>query len=93
MYVYLRIPDVNSGAKLVESCLLKQDLDTNDAILRSVDDYFAELPVGADANGLLDAFGKIQVPGGRPLWHNRLKEWMVRFGKAKGSGKLEPDGT
>ncbi len=93
MYVYLRIPDVDLASRLLEDCLLEQDLDSNDAILRSVDDYFAELPMGADPNELLDAFAKIQVPRGRPLWQNRLRGWMIRFGKAKASGKLEPDGT
>lgn len=93
MYVYLRIPEVDSASRLVERCLLERDLDPNDAILRSVDDYFVELPGGADPNGLLDAFGKIQVPRVRPLWQNRLREWMIRFRKAKTSGKLEPDGT
>ncbi|MBN2272245.1 MAG: HEAT repeat domain-containing protein [Sedimentisphaerales bacterium] len=93
MYVYLRIPEVDLASKLVENCLQEQDLDTNDAVLRSVDDYFAELPAGAEPNGLLDAFGNIQVPRGRPLWQNRLREWMIRFGKVQASGKLEPDGT
>jgi len=92
LHVYLRWPKVDLAAKLVENRLLQQDLDPNDAVLRSVDDYFAKLPAGADPNALLDALGKIEPPGDRPLWQDRLKQWLIRFGEAKAGGKSEPDG-
>ncbi len=91
--MYLRWPKVDLAAKLVEERLRQQDLDPNDAVLLSVDDYLAKLPAGADPNALLGALGKIEPPGVRPLWQDRLKQWLIRFGEAKASGKSEPDGT
>jgi len=94
LYVYLRWPKVELAAKLVEDRLVGRDLDPNDAVVRSVDDYLAKLPAGTDPNALLDALGKIQPPGPRPLWQDRLKQWLIRFGgEARASGKAGPDGT
>jgi len=93
LYVYLRWPKVDLAVKLVEDRLRQQDLDPNDAVLLSVDAYLAKLPAGADPNALLGALGKIEPPGVRPLWQDRLKQWLIRFGEAKAGGKSEPDGT
>ncbi len=92
LYAYLRLPKVDLVAQLLENCLLKQDLDPNDAVIRSLDDYLAKPPAGADPNVLLDALMKIKTPVARPLWRNRLREWIVRFGRAKVTGKPEPGG-
>ena len=94
LYAYLRLPKVDLAAKLVENCLLRQDLDPNDAIMRSIDDYLAKPPAGADPNVLLDALTKIKAPDARPLWRDRLREWITRFGKGRRpQGRLEPGGV
>ena len=93
LYAYLRLPKVDLAAKLVENCLLRQDLDPNDAVARSLDDYLAKPPAGADPNVLLDALTKIKAPEARPLWRDRLREWITRFGKARAPGRLEPGGV
>jgi HEAT repeat protein len=90
---YLRSPQVDKAAKLVEDCLVQQDLDPNDAVIRSVDDYLAKLPAGADPNALLGAFEDIEPPAARPLWREILKQWMIRFGKAKAETKSTANGT
>jgi hypothetical protein len=93
LYACLRLPKVDLAAKLVENCLLRQDLDPNDAVARSLDDYLAKPPAGADPNVLLDALTQIKTPDARPLWRNRLREWIRRFGKARALGRLEPGGV
>ncbi len=93
LYAYLRLPKVDQAAKLVENCLLRQDLDSNDAVARSLDDYLAKPPAGADPNVLLDALTKIKTPEARPLWRDRLREWITRFGKGGAPGRLEPGGV
>lgn len=93
LYAYLRWPKVELAAKVVEGRLLRQDLDPNDVVIRTVDDYLAELPAGADPNVLLDALGTIKPPSARPLWQGCLKQWLIRFGEPKASGKSEPDGS
>jgi hypothetical protein len=93
LYAYLRLTKVDLAVKLVENCLLRQDLDPNDAVARSIDDYLAKPPAGADPNVLLDALTKIKTPDARPLWRDRLREWITRFGKARAPGRLEPGGV
>ena len=93
LYVYLRWPQVDKTAKLVENCLTQQDLDPNNVVVRSVDDYLATLPAGADPNALLDALDNIKPPTARPLWQEILKHWMIRFGKAKEEPKSAPNGA
>ncbi len=93
LYVYLRLPKVELAAGLVEQCLIERDLDPNDVVVSSLDEYLAKPPAGADPNVLLETLSKIEIPQARPLWQDRLRQWAIRFGKAKAAGKSEPDGT
>jgi len=93
LYVYLRWPQVDRAAALVENCLLSRDLDPNDVVVRALDGYLAEPPAGADPNVLVEALSKIRAPQARPLWQDRLKQWLIRFGRAKATIKNGPDGT
>jgi len=90
---YLRWPKVDLAASLVENQLLKQDLDPNDAVVCSIDEYLRVPPPGADPNVVLEALIKIKTVDVRPLWQERLRQWAIRFGKAKAGGKSAPDGT
>jgi len=94
LQVYLHWPKIDLAAKLVESCLAVGDLDPNNAVVRSLEGFFAEPPAGTDPNLLLDALGRIKPPPEpRPMWQERFKQWIIRFGKAKAVDKSEPDGT
>ena len=76
--VYLRWPNVEQAAILVDNCLLAKDLDPNSALALSIDGYFAHPPVGADPNKTIEALSKINAPEARPMWHRQLKRWMNR---------------
>ncbi len=90
---YLRWPKIELAAKLIENSLLREDLDPNDVLVRSLDDYLTEPPLGADANAVLGVLTEIKTPEARPLWRERLRQWTIRLGKAMMPGKSEQDGT
>ena len=93
LLVYLRWPKVDAAAKIVENCLIEQDLDPNDAVVRSLDGYLAKLPSGTDPNALLGALDDIKPPAARPFWQKILKQWMIRFGKATADTNSVRNGT
>jgi len=76
--VYLRWPNVEQAAILVDNCLLDKDLDPNSTLALSIDGYFAHPPVGADPNEIIEALSKINAPEVRTMWHRQLKRWMKR---------------
>jgi HEAT repeat protein len=79
---YLRWPNVERAAKLVDNCLLAQDLEPNSPVVLSIDNYFAHPPPGADSNAVLMALTKINIPETRPrpMWQQQLKRWADRLG-------------
>ncbi|MHC4753406.1 MAG: hypothetical protein ACYTFW_26530 [Planctomycetota bacterium] len=85
--VYLRGSKVEPAAKLVGNCLSEADLDPNDAVVRSIDNYLSKPPAGADPNVVYKALTAIKPPQPRPKWQQWLKTWAVRLDKAKETEK------
>ena len=87
--VYLRWPNVERAAQLVDNCLLTKDLDPNSPVVRLIDNYFAHLPVGADPKAVLMALTKINIPEARPrpMWQQQLKRWADRLGRVEKRNK------
>ncbi len=75
--VYLRWPNMGLAIRLIDNCLLEKDLEPNNIVVRSIDDYLSRPPVGADPNVLLKALVR-KVPQERPLWQEQLKRWLNR---------------
>jgi tetratricopeptide (TPR) repeat protein len=93
MAVYLKWPKLDLAAGIVKKCLLERDLDPNDAVVRSIDDYLSNPPAGTDPNELLKSLRQIgNVPAGRPMWRQILNQWAVRLGKAAGPENLQGSG-
>jgi HEAT repeat protein len=84
--VYLRGSKVEDAVKLVTNCLSEEDLDSNNAVVRSIDNYLSKPPAGADPNAVFQALISIKPPQPRPKWQQWLKTRAARLGKAK-----EPD--
>jgi len=80
---YLRGSKIEPAAKLVKSCLSAEDLDPNNAVVRSIDNYLSKPPPGADPNAVLEALSEIEPPEGRPKWHQWIENWASRLGKGK----------
>ena len=74
------------AADLVTNCLKEADLDPNNVVVQTIDNYFSKPPVGADLNEALTALVAIKAPQDRPQWQQQLKIWTGRIGKAN-----EPD--
>ncbi len=83
--VYLRWPKVGLAIQLVDNCLLEKDLEPNNVIVRSINNYLSEPPAGTDPNAILERLSK-RLPQARPMWQEQLKRWAERFGRAE-----EPD--
>jgi hypothetical protein len=68
---------MEAAAQLVSNRLLARDLEPNDVIVRSIDNY---LNSGADPNVLLKALAAVDVAkGSRPMWAGQLRRWMADY--------------
>jgi len=82
--VYLRWPNVEGAARLVDNYLLGKDLESNSPIVLSIDGYLSEPPAGADPNLVVEALlAKIKTAENRPKWQEHLKRWTERLGRVK----------
>jgi len=83
--VYLKWPNVEAVTQLVDYYLLEKDLEPNNVIVLSIDNYFAEPPATADARVMLRALANIKTTTDRPMWQQKVKNWadhLVRAGEA-----------
>jgi hypothetical protein len=81
--VYLRGSKIEDAVKLVTNCLSEEDLDPNNAVVRSIDNYLSKPPAGADPNAVFQALTAIKPPQPRPKWQQWLKTRAAHLGKAK----------
>lgn len=84
---YLRGSKVEFAVKLVGQCLVKEDLDSDNVILGSIENYLSKPPAGADRNAVLKALSEIKLPRARPKWQKWLKNWNNRLIKSKEAEK------
>ena len=80
--VYLRWPNVDQAAKLINNCILGRDLDPNSGIVSVIDGYLEAPPVGTDPNSVLkELFGMVRMDGieGRPGWMEQMRRWAERL--------------
>jgi HEAT repeat protein len=91
--VYLRWPKVETAAQLVDNCLLEKDLGPDNAIVLTIDKYFAELPATADPNVVLEALINIKAAKDRPMWTEQVQRWTGRFGQPRDVNKPKNGGN
>lgn len=90
--VYLRWPEIDRAAKLVNNRLLEGDLGSGSVIVTSIDNYIGNHPDGTDPNVVLKALlAKIKTTESRPNWTEQVKRWTARFGRPKGPDKAKPE--
>jgi len=80
---YLRGSKLELAAELVGTCLVKEDLDPENAVLVTIDNYLSKPPPGADPNAVLKVLNGVKLPGARPKWQEWLKNWTDRLSKGK----------
>jgi len=85
--VYLRWPNIEAAVQLVNNCLLEKDLEPNNVVVLSIDNYLADLPAAAEARAILEAFAKIKTVEVRPMWARHMERWTEHLGQAKHSSR------
>jgi len=91
--VYLRWQKLELAANLVENCLLEKDLDPNNVVICSIDNYLSNPPQGANPNAVLKAFAETKIPKDRPMWREQLKRWAEGLGMAQEAEKPQNNGN
>jgi HEAT repeat protein len=83
--VYLRWSKVELAVNLVANCLLQTDLDAQNMVVRSIDEYLNAPAGGIDPNTVLEALGTIKLDtlNARPQWRKQMKDWTDRFSLSK----------
>ncbi len=89
--VYLRWPNVQLAAKLVENRLLENDLGPDNAVVQAIDNYMSSPPAGADPNKVLGVLTRIKTPKIRPMWQQQLKMWTNLLSQTKDANKPEEE--
>jgi HEAT repeat protein len=88
--VYLKWSKVESASKLIENCLLEKDLEPNDVVIGTIEDYLSNPPAGTDPNTVLKALlSEIKPTPDRPKWEQQKKSWIDRIGKTSDPNKSE----
>jgi HEAT repeat protein len=85
--VYLRSSKLDLAVKLVGTCLAKEDLGPDNAVLVSINNYLSKPPPGANPNAVFKALSGMELSGARPKWQEWLKNWTDRLGKSKETEK------
>jgi HEAT repeat protein len=85
--VYLRWPNIEAATQLVNNCLLEKDLEPNNVIVLSIDNYLADLPAAAEPHAILEALAKIETVEVRPMWARHMERWTKHLGRAKHSSR------
>jgi hypothetical protein len=80
---YLRGSKLELAVELVRTCLAKEDLGGENAVLGSIDNYLSKPPPGAEPKAVIKALSGVKHSGARPKWQEWLKNWTERLGKGK----------
>jgi len=91
--VYLRWPNVEAATQLVDNCLLEKDLEPNNVVVLSIDNYLAGPPAEADPKVILEALAKIKTAEDRTMWQEQVKIWTERVSWAEELGKSKEEGS
>ena len=79
--VYLKWPNPEAAARLVNNYLLAKDLELNDTVTHLIDDYFNKPNPTSDPNAVLTALAKIEIGQERPMWQKQLERWQKQLGE------------
>jgi hypothetical protein len=76
---YLRWPNYKLAADLVQNCLSERDLEPNDVVIQSIENYLSTQSDKTDIDVLLKALANIKVSTSRIKWGEQVKSWIDRF--------------
>jgi truncated hemoglobin YjbI len=84
---YLRSAKVELVAQLVTEYLARGDLDTENAVVGTLDTYLNEPAAEANPNLVLKTLSEIRPSEARPKWRQWLKSWTDRLSKSEKAEK------
>jgi len=90
--VFLSWGNLERAGQLIANRLLEGNLDPNNSVMLSIDNYLAEPPLGADPNAMFDKLAQIEPPKtAKAMWEKQLRSWAGRLGltKTKNLNKVE----
>ena len=76
---YLRWPNLQLTAELIQNCLNQGDLELNGVIIQSIDNYLSNQPEGTDLNAVLKVLTDMDNSSSGPKWREQIKDWANRF--------------
>jgi thioredoxin-like negative regulator of GroEL len=75
----LRWPNHKFAADLIKECLSERDLEPNDVIIQSIENYLSNHSDKNDIDVLLQTLTDINVSTPRAKWGEQMKSWIDRF--------------
>ncbi|MHC4186867.1 MAG: HEAT repeat domain-containing protein [Planctomycetota bacterium] len=91
--VYLSSQNIKNATDLIHNYLLDKDMDPNDLMIETLDNFISEPPEGADPNKLLLELEQLDVPQVRPKWTAQKEYWSQIFKLANEPNTLEDTGS
>jgi hypothetical protein len=86
---YLRWPNTDRAADLIDNCLLIKDLEPGDPVVVSIEHYLKAPPAGVDPNRVVgELLAKVAKAPDRAIWQELRRRWEQRINPAK-----EPEKT
>lgn len=85
----LRWPNFKLATDLIRNCLSEKDLEPNDVIIQSIEDYLNSQSNQTDIDDLLKALEDVKISVPRPKWDEQMKLWVERFRKIDEPNKEE----
>ena len=82
-------PNLELAADLIKNGLSESDMEPNDIIIHSIDNYLNNQSDKTDIDALLKILEDINVASPRPKWGKQIKYWIERFGKTSELNKEE----
>ena len=86
---YLRWPNLELASELLKNRLSGGDLDPNDVIMESIDNYLKNPPTGTDRAPVLKLLANIENSSPRPKWREQIEYWANYFRKSEDPNKPE----
>jgi tetratricopeptide (TPR) repeat protein len=80
---YLRWPNMQQAMESVKKYLQINDIDLEDGLVQSIDNYLINPPAGADPNLVIKSLVSIEPLKARPKWKQQLTIWTSRLGSSQ----------
>jgi HEAT repeat protein len=84
IYSYLKVSKSDSATELLAYYLAERDIDPNNAIIKSLEQFFTDPPSGYDLYSTINALSTIKPPQQRPMWNQWLQGWAARLKTEEG---------